>query len=158
MPVKNALIALLPNEFNELLSGAEAPRSRPEEGEEAIARALALAPDDPEVRLAAYRFYYYTHDYVAARLHARALLSHVSRRLNVASDWREVGPADADFTAHEFAPGLYLQVLVALGYCAARTGDREDALEILAKAAELDPTDRFGGAWLLAKVERGEED
>lgn len=149
---------MLPNDFNNLLSGAEAPRSRPEEGEEAITRALELAPDDAEVRLAAYRFYYYTHNYTAARLHAHALLGHVARRLNVTPDWRDVRPQDADFTAHEFAPGLYLQVLVAMGYCAARTGDRAQALELLAKASELDPTDRFGGAWLLAKVERGEED
>ncbi|MCA0920174.1 hypothetical protein [Pseudooceanicola nanhaiensis] len=145
------------NDLHKLLSGAEAPHSHPEEGEAAIARALEAAPDDAEVRLAAYRFYYYTHDYTAARIHAQVLLGHVARRLNISPDWQEVGPMDADFTAHDYAPGLYLQVLVAMGYCAARTGDRAAALELLAKAATLDPTDRFGGAWLLAQVERGSD-
>ncbi|MCA0994644.1 MULTISPECIES: hypothetical protein [Roseobacteraceae] len=134
---------------HDLLAGAEAPHSNPEEGAEVIAAALEAAPDDAEVRLAAYRFYYYTHDYAAARMQAHVLLGHVARRLNVSPDWREVRATDADFTAHEFAPGMFLQVLVAIGYCAARTGQRSEAEDVLAKAAELDPTDRFGGRWIL---------
>jgi tetratricopeptide (TPR) repeat protein len=137
----------------DLLKGAEAPVSQREEGAEVIAAALEAAPDDPDVLLAAYRFYYYTHDYVAARTQAHVLLGHVARRLNVSPDWRDVRPEDADFTEHEFAPGLYLQVLVAIGYCAARTGQRDEAQAVLEKAAELDPTDRFGGAWILDKID-----
>lgn len=41
-----------------LLSGAEAARSQPEASRAAVERALAAAPYDAEVRLAAYRFYF----------------------------------------------------------------------------------------------------
>ncbi|WP_264179545.1 hypothetical protein [Alloyangia pacifica] len=141
-----------------LLAGAEAARSRPSESAEAIARALRAAPADPEVRLAAYRFYFYSHDHAAALDQARVLLGFAARRLNLAADWRDVRAWDAAFSAHAFAPGLYLQALVAIGYCAARLGQMQEAGAVLAKAAELDPTDRFGGAWLLARLEAVEED
>lgn len=151
-----------PGDIRSLLAGAEAARTRPLESAAAIARALAAAPADPEVRLAAYRFQFYSHDYAAALPHAEALLLHAARRLNVAADWRAVRPWDADFTAHAFAPGLYLQALVALGYCAARLGEEALAREALGQAAALDPSDRFGGAGLLAAIDRrhaeGEED
>lgn len=135
-----------------LLAGATAARSRPLESAAAIEAALAAAPHDMEVRLAAYRFYFYTHDYVRALEQAETLLGHAARRLNLGPDWRAVQPSDAEFTAHEFAPGLYLQVLIAIGYCLARTGKHDAAREILMKSAELDPSDRFGGAWLATKA------
>ncbi|MBN9887945.1 hypothetical protein [Salipiger abyssi] len=107
-----------------LLAGAEAARTQPEQSAEVIARALAAAPQDPEIRLAAYRFHFYNHDYDAALGHARALLGHAARRLNVATEWRAVAPGDAAFSAHETAPGLYMQALIAMGYCLARNGAR----------------------------------
>lgn len=136
-------------DFAALLAGAEAARTRPLESAAAVKRALAEAPDDPDVRLAAYRFHFYTHDYAAALTDAELLLVHAARRLNVSTDWRAVRPGDAAFSAMEFAPGLYMQALVALGYCAARLGQDALAEEALGKAAEIDPADRFGGAWML---------
>lgn len=136
-----------------LLAGAEAARSRPVESAAAIDRALEAAPDDPEVRLAACRFHFYAHDHAAALIHARALLLHAARRLNLPADPELVRPGDADFPEPDFAPGLHLQALVAIGYCAARLGDGAQARVALAKAAALDPSDRFGGARLLARVE-----
>lgn len=141
-----------------LLAGATAARSRPLESAAAIAHALKTAPYDLDVRLAAYRFYFFTHDYPRALEQAEILLGFAARRLNLAPDWRDVQPADAAFTAHEFAPGLYLQVLIAIGYCLARTGSLAPAREILLKSAELDPTDRFGGAWLSTKLDQPDDE
>lgn len=141
-----------------LLAGAAAARTKPLESAAAIAHALDVAPHDLDVRLAAYRFYFYTHDHARAFEQAHQILRHAARRLNLAADWRDVAPGDAAFTAHETAPGLYLQALVALGYCAARTGDLAFARAVLTKAAELDPTDRFGGAWLIGKLDAPEDD
>lgn len=149
---------MLPIETATLLAGAEAPRTRPVESAEAIACALQQAPHDLDVRLAAYRFYFYAHDYLKAAEQAKHVLAHAARRLNVNPDWRCVSAGDARFSEPVVAPGLYLQALIASGYCAARLGHPEDAREILAKAAELDPKDRFGGAWLLAKLDALEDD
>lgn len=141
-----------------LLAGAEGARSDTAASAEVIARALDSAPEDLEVRLAAYRFYFFTHDYAAAVPQAKAVLRLAALRLNLPTDPALVRPGDADFTAHDFAPGLYLQALIGLGYSAARCGQRDLARQVLTKAAALDPTDRFGGAWLLARVEAGEDD
>lgn len=141
-----------------LLAGAASARSRPLESAGAIARALEAAPEDVEVRLAAYRFHFYGHDYAAALPQAQAILSLAARRLNIAADWQAVRPEDADFTAHDFAPGLYLQALVGIGYCAVRMGAGDLARAVLTKAAELDPSDRFGGGWLLERYEAGEDE
>ncbi|WP_097070052.1 hypothetical protein [Rhodobacter maris] len=146
-----------PIDLKSLLAGAASARSRPYESAEAIARALEAAPEDVEVRLAAYRFHFYGHDYTAALPQAEAILRLAARRLNIATDWQAVGAADADFTAHDFAPGLYLQALVGIGYCAVRMGEADLARAVLTKARALDPTDRFGGAWLLDRFEAGED-
>ncbi len=137
-----------------LLAGAQSARSQPLESAAAIARALVAAPQDVDVRLAAYRFYFFTHDYARALDQAQVLLGFAARRLNLPPDWRLVSPEDAAFTAHDFAPGLYLQVLIAMGYCLARLGQVDPACEVLAQAARLDPSDRFGGAWLRDNILR----
>lgn len=142
-----------PTEALAILARAEAARTRPLESAEAIAEALAVAPDDWQVRLSAYRFYFYSHDHARAKAQAEALIVHAARQLNIATDWRRVQPGDAGFSEFEFGPGLYMQALVALGYCAARLYRDDLAHEVLTKAGELDPTDRFGGLWLLHHLE-----
>ncbi|MEM8555081.1 MAG: tetratricopeptide repeat protein [Pseudomonadota bacterium] len=130
-----------------------AARSDPEKTEAALKRALEEAPWSEEVRLGAYRFYFYNHRYTEAIPHADALISHAARQLNLPVDWRDVRPEDARFTAHEFAPGLFLQCLIAWGYCHARLGNNDQAREALGKAAALDPSDRFGAAMVLHHLE-----
>ncbi len=144
-----------------LLMGARQARTDPVAAERAVKEALAAAPEDFEARLGAYRFYFYNHRYADAQPHAAFLLGIIARRLNVASDWRAVSPGDAAFDALEEAPGLYLQALIAWGYCKARLGARDEGAEAIAKAVELNPRDRFGAARLLAVVlepTRSEED
>ena len=135
-----------------LLAGAATARSNPVAAERAVKAALALAPHDFSARLAAYRFYFYTHRLADALPHAEFLVGLVARRLNVAADWRSVRPGDAAFEALEEAPGSYLQALIAWGYCRARLGARDEGAAAIAKVAELDPRDRFGARRLLAVV------
>ena len=135
-----------------LLEGARQARTDPVAAERAVARALASAPDDFGARLGAYRFYFYNHRFAEALPHAAFLMRLVARRLNIAGDWRAVQPGDAAFEALEEAPGLYLQALIAWGYCQARLGERVEGAEAIAKAVALDPRDRFGAHRLLAVV------
>jgi len=141
-----------------LLQGADQARTNPLKSALAVRAALAEAPDDPEILTAAYRFYFYNHEYAQALPLAENLLVQSARRLNIPTDWRMVGPDDAPFSAMEFAPGLYMQGLVALGYCAARLGQDALAQEALKQAARLDPKDRFGGGWLLHHLQNREEE
>ncbi len=140
------------------LTGASAPLSDPAAAWEALDVALALAPDDLQVHLAAYRMCFYAHRYEPAAGHAETLLLIAARRLNIATDWRSVAPEDADFEAHRFAPGLYLQSLIAWGYCLLRLGDTVDGEARLRQALRLDPRDRFGATVLLRAMETAEDD
>ena len=137
------------------LAGARDALSDPAAAERAVGEALSLAPDDFTARLAAYRFYFYNHRLAEALPHADYLLRLAARRLNIAADWRAVRPGDAPFERPQEAPGLYLQALIAWGYCNARLGEREQGQQALAKVVEIDPGDRFGARPLLAVVERG---
>lgn len=146
IPPETAALALLERD-------ARTARSNPEATEKALLLALEKAPWSVEVRLGAYRFYFYTHRYAEALPQAEALLIHAARQINVAPEWRDVAPGDAEFTAHEFGPGLYLQALVAVGYCTARLGRMDDARAVLDHAIHLDPSDRFGARVVLAALE-----
>lgn len=133
--------------------GAREARSDPVKSETTLLNALELAPDDVDVRLGAYRFYFYNHRYRDALPHCEALIAHAARRLNIATDWRLVSPEDAAFTAHDFAPGFLLQTVIAWGYCQLRLGRLDLAREALSKCAALDPTDRFGAAAILGHID-----
>ncbi|WP_095590439.1 tetratricopeptide repeat protein [Actibacterium ureilyticum] len=135
-----------------LRGGAARARSDPARSEAALQQALRLAPQDFDVRLGAYRFYFYNHRYDDALPHCAALIAHAARRLNIAADWRSVGPGDAPFAEAEFAPGLYLQALIAWGYCHLRLGDHDTARAALSKCVALDPGDRFGAAAILGHL------
>ena len=105
-----------------LLHGARAARTDPVGSEDAVKRALDLAPDDFTIRLAAYKFYFYNHRLGEALPHAEIILNLLARRLNIAQDWAAVVPEDAAFDELAEAPSLYLQALLAWGYCKARLG------------------------------------
>lgn len=138
------------------LEGARQARSDPIAAEKAVLEALALAPTDLEIRLAAYRYYFYSHRIREALPHAEEILRHAARRLNISSDWRAVQAGHVAFGEFEEAPGLYLQTLLAWGYCQARLGEDHEACCALDKVIELDPDDRFGARRLLAVIKAGD--
>lgn len=137
----------------ELLAGARLARSDAPGAERAIREALARLPADPEIRLGAYRFYFYNGRLAEALPHAEFMLSHAARRLNIATDWRGVAPGDATFGDMEAEPGLYIQALIAWGYCRVRLGEVAEGRVALAKAVTLDPRDRFGVRRILAVID-----
>jgi Flp pilus assembly protein TadD len=140
-----------------VLANARCARSDPATAERAVTEAVALAPDDVEARLAAYRFYFYSHRLADALPHAAGIVVQMARRLNVATDWRLVRPEDAEFSGFEEAPSLYLQALLAWGYGSVRLGQTDEGCRALEKVVELDPRDRFGARRLLGVVAAGEE-
>jgi tetratricopeptide (TPR) repeat protein len=142
------------------LEGARLARSNKDLARKAVAEALRLAPDDIDVRMAAYKFHFYNQEYEPAAVHAAVCIATFAADLGLSADWRAVGPADSDFGALDQKPGRFVQALIAWGYCSARAGALAEGRAAIAKAAELDPADRFGAKRLLAVVDRGgvEED
>jgi tetratricopeptide (TPR) repeat protein len=138
-----------------LLRAATNARSEAPRALAAVTEAVAIAPQNLHVRLAAYKTYIYNHRWVDAREQALWCLDRAARMIGLARDWRAVTPHCRDFAAMEPGPGFWLQSLIALGYLDARLGDRDAALDKLEHAARLDPSDRFGGGRLAAVVRRG---
>ena len=137
------------------LEGARLARSDKATARKAVDDALRLAPDDVDVRMAAYKFHFYNQDYAPAAVHAAVCIATFAADLGLLRDWRAIGPDDADFGALDQKPGRLLQALIAWGYCRARAGAPDEGRAAIAKAAELDPADRFGAKRLLAVVDRG---
>lgn len=117
--------------------------------------ALTAAPQSLAVRIGAYKFYFYRNRLGEAAAQALACLGLAAETLGLAADWRLVRPDQAPFWDLLPQPRLYLQSLLAYGYCRVRLGDADEGRAALVKVAELDPADRFGAARLVAVVDRG---
>ena len=141
-----------------VLERAQPARSNPAVARAAIEEAVQLAPDDIDVRMGAYKFYFYSHEYEQAAHHASACIAHFAADLGVSPDWRDVRGCDAEFCTLDARCGRYLQALIAWGYCRARAGAPHEGRAAVAKAADLDPTDRFGARRLIAVIDRGGEE
>ena len=136
------------------LEGARAARTAPEASEAAVLAALALAPDDLGIRVAAYKFYFYDARLTEALPHAAWTIVHAARSLGLPDDWRDVEPGSAAFDTLDPMPRLFLQSLLAWGWCKARTGDLAAGIAAMTRVATLDPHDRFGAARLAEVVRR----
>ncbi|OEJ66262.1 hypothetical protein [Magnetovibrio blakemorei] len=114
-----------------------------------------LAPEHLTVLVALYRYHYYRHQHAQALEVAIRVKKIVARRLNFASDWRDLGLPDVQRAAAHAAElvRFYLHALKGSGYLLLRLDDVERGLERLDKVAELDPKDRIGAA-ALADVTR----
>jgi hypothetical protein len=141
-----------------VLEGARAARSDVAGSEVAVLRALQLAPHDLDVRTGAYKFYFYNSRLGEAAPHAQFVVEQAARRLNVSTDWRLVQPGDAAFSSLDAAPRLFVQALVAWGYCMARLLRLDEGRSALTKAIELDPSDNFGARGLLSIISDSQSD
>lgn len=144
-----------PRDAREILEGARAARTDPERAEAAVLAALQVAPDDRDVRMGAYKFYFYDGRLAEAAPHALWCLRDGARALGLPEDWRRLAPGSVDCAGWPKPQRFLVQSLVAYGWCRARSGAVEEGLEALAKAAAIDPTDTFGAARIAAVIRRG---
>ncbi|MFO1118380.1 MAG: hypothetical protein U1E28_22145 [Beijerinckiaceae bacterium] len=140
------------------LEGARPARTAYPAARAAIEEAVRLAPDDIDVRMGAYKFYFYAHEYEQAARHAGLCIDAFAADLGLSPAWRDVRACDAEFGAIDQKCGRYLQALIAWGYCRARSGALYEGRAAVEKAADLDPTDRFGARRLIAVIDRGGEE
>lgn len=145
--------APLPEEARAALAAAAACWDDEAAAEAEIRRALAAAPDHPDARIGAYKFYFYKNRLPEALPLALWCLEWAAARLGLPADWRQVQPGDAGFTDLDHLPRLFLFSLKAYGYLLARTGSLAAGRDAVAKVMELDPSDAMGAARLLAVID-----
>lgn len=140
----------LPAQVAERLAEA-AQRYADGEAEQALLQAWAMAPDNLNVLVGLYRFYYYQHRYQDALGIAVRAMACVAPRLGLPAIWRELRPEHLQPAADKGIGLLrfYLLSLKGAGYLCLRLGQFELGKAMLSKVVELDAGDRLGAAMLL---------
>jgi len=125
-----------------------------------LREAQSLAPGHAAVLIGLYRFYFYKGRLSEALEIAKICLEKAARENNLAADWRDVAPGDAEFSRYEdMLPRFFLFTLKGYAYLQMRLGDLEEGRAAVEKLLELDPSDKIGAAVLLGVLERvGQDD
>jgi len=143
--------ATLDPEISALLE--EAANLYPEpETEMLLLRAYFLDPDDLNVLVALYRYFYYQHRLPDALKVAHKAIAASGKRLHLPEDWRHLTRLHlgqgvlVSMTLTRF----YLMAHKGAGYLEMRLGDLADAVGRLQTLATIDSNDRLGVRALLA--------
>jgi tetratricopeptide (TPR) repeat protein len=124
--------------------------------EQCLAEAAALAPAHPAVLLAHYRYHLYKHHYPEAEAFARRCLAQVAAKLQLPNDLLATQASHADFTAADPQIRFWLYGMQALSYVVMRRGREAEAIALLRKVIEVDPSDQTKTAILLTVIENAE--
>lgn len=124
--------------------------------EASIKRALEVVPDNLELHIAQYKFYFYKNRLRDAEQVARQTLELAARQGGFAADWTGLGPDSARWGNSAGAERVYLFTLKALSFMRLRQSDPTGARSILNKLRELDPEDQVGSS-VIAEL-AGERD
>jgi Tfp pilus assembly protein PilF len=124
--------------------------------EQCLAEAAELAPAHPAVLLAHYRYHLYKHHYPEAEDYARRCLAQVAAKLRLPSDLLATQASHADFSAAEPQVRFWLYGMQALSYVVMRRGRETEALALLRKVIEVDPSDQTKTGLLLKVIENAE--
>lgn len=124
----------------------------PERAQALLWRAHELAPEQLEVYVALYKFYFYCKQLDEAERVARMALEAAASQGGFPEDWRALTPASAAWSKPGGAERIYLFTLKALGFIRLRQMDLAGGKAILDKLLTLDPRDQVGGRviWELA--------
>lgn len=154
------LSADVPVPVRQMVQQAIASYENKSMAEQLFTRALELAPNEMEIYVAFYKFYFYQKHLPGAEEVALQTLSKVAELTGLPADWRRFKREFAHWTSPDSPVRYYLYTMKALGFIALRQENLSKANEILDKLIELDPDDRVGGSVIKALANRmleGEE-
>lgn len=122
------------------------------EAEVHLDRALELAGGHVAVLIAHYRYRLYKHRFEEAREAAARCLAAAAARLGLPTDFRQVCPGHADFTALDPDVRFWLFTLQAYGYVSLRSGHPDEGRAALEHLTVLDATDQTKTRVLLQVI------
>jgi tetratricopeptide (TPR) repeat protein len=138
----------IPNHINAYLQKAVAAYDDSETAESLLWQAQRLDPNQLEVYVALYKFYFYKNRIDEAQDVVFQALQQSAQLGRFEADWNQLTPQSTDWYSSENPQRLYLYALKALSFIRLRQSDVDSADSILAKLRELDPTDQVGGSVL----------
>ncbi len=139
----------------QLIAQAATLWQQPQQAEALLRQAAELAPNDLDVLIARYRFYFYRTQLHEAVQVAEECLDRLSQQLQLPTDWRQLAaPNGVDFSDLE-RPDLrcYLFSLKAWGYLKLRLGELDAGRVALDQVRCLDPHDRIGSGVLIGVLD-----
>ncbi len=111
--------------------------------ENLLRKVIAESPDNREVLLSAYRFYFYSKNFEKALSFALKVQDQLATSLHKGSIMPDLSEAlKKDPENPELR--LLMQTVSAIGFLQARLGRRKDAVKTLSFAKDLDPELSFG--------------
>lgn len=149
----------IPHEINACLQQAVASYEDSETAEGLLWQAQKMDPEQLEVYVALYKFYFYKNRIAEAEEVVFMALIKSANQGVFPFDWNLLTEASTDWYSRENPQRLYLYALKALIFIRLRQSDIQSAESILNKLQELDPTDQVGGSVLrqLANAMREED-
>lgn len=138
----------IPEPVNACLQKAVAAHDDPALAERLLWQAQQMDPDQLEVYVALYKFYFYKNRLDEAEGVVFVALKKSAELGNFNADWTQLMPSSTKWLTSDNPQRLYLYALKALSFIRLRQSDIDSAESILMKLQELDPTDQVGGSVL----------
>ena len=138
----------IPSHINAYLQKAVAAYDDSDTAENYLWQAQKLDPNQLEVYVALYKFYFYKNRIDEAEAVVLQSLKQSAELGEFDADWNILTPESTNWYSIENPQRLYLYALKALSFIRLRQYDVEGAESILRKLQELDPTDQVGGSVL----------
>jgi tetratricopeptide (TPR) repeat protein len=138
----------IPVPVNALLQQAVNAYDDTERAESLLREAQRMNPEQLEVYIALYKFYFYKLRLEEAESVARDALTRAAGQGGFDTDWRQLTHTSTDWSQCDGPARVYLYSLKALGFIRMRRMDFAGGEAILDKLAELDPQDQVGGSVL----------
>ena len=144
-------------EIKTLLSEAAACWHDTEQSQRCVERAIALGQDNPDVLIAAYRYFFYKNNGEMALWMAHKAMSYVRQQEHLPEDWDALYPI-LKVRKDEPVMRLYLHAYAASGLLLAKLGDLTGALAIATHIQSIDEQREFGGDLLHSILTASPED
>ena len=150
-PVSDAVKALLAQATQDWQSDRSA--------DHLIEQALAETNQQPDVLIAAYRYFFYRNDLPKALQMAQTVIDQVSTTAQLPLDWSQLKPILLE-GIEDPTMRLFLSAYAAKGLLLAKLGDLEQAKAIAAQLKEVDRHREFGAdvIWSILTNPREDDD
>jgi hypothetical protein len=133
----------LPTEVKHLLMAVAQTWEDTTQSGQYIQQALGAAAGNLDVLVAAYRYFFYKHNDVAALQVANQVLENITQLEGLPTEWTQLAPI-LQCRREEPIIRLYQNAYAASGLVRSRLGEVERAKEITAQVSELDDRREFG--------------
>jgi len=121
-----------------------------EQAESLLLKALQLAPEELEIYIAIYKFYFYKKHFNSAEHFANLTLNVAAKQSGIDSEWVKLTTSSCDWLNPSNAQRVFLYTMKAIGFIYLRTKRLQQGENILSKLLALDINDLVGGSVVMS--------